>query len=329
MPSSTHGVAPLPPPLPLTTGRGQGGRRAAAARGHRGCGRWWVWPGRRSSCVRRPLSPVPVPGSAGCRPGDSAAPVTSSLPGRTAAGCGLEQHPADAVEPHLGPRVRVAAVHVVQPVGLQFALGEADGDAAGQSEGAGHDGERAGELLAVAATDAQEARDGVVAVAALHVEVVLELVAEPVLQRERLVVRGRCAGGDGAAQVRWPRRATPSGSSRNSLLGGAVTRGAAQHVGRGHAHVGGDVEDVALGAGRRRRAPACRCPAATTGRSARPAHRAGTRWAPGCRRSAMMRICCCTICESAAVVRSARRRPSSSDLFGQAPRCCRRTRTDR
>ena len=90
----------------------------------------------------------------------------------------------------------VAAVHVIAAVGAGVARGEPHGHSRGDANRAGHSCEGSRELLAKSATHSQEVLDGVVAVAALHGEVVDELAAEPVLQGQRFVVSTGAGSGD-------------------------------------------------------------------------------------------------------------------------------------
>ena len=75
-------------------------------------------------------------------------------------------------------------------------LGEADRDARRKPDRASEGGVRAGELLAVAAPIVEEAADRVLVVSGAHGEVVLEVLAEESLQRERALVVVRGARGD-------------------------------------------------------------------------------------------------------------------------------------
>ena len=99
------------------------------------------------------------------------------------------------------------SVDVEQAIGPKIARRKPDGYTGGQAEVAGHHTEGAGELLTKATTTTKECLDRVVAVAVLHIQVILE-VAEPVLQCQRLLVRrhrpGRCCQGLILGQLRQP-----------------------------------------------------------------------------------------------------------------------------
>ena len=82
----------------------------------------------------------------------------------------------------------VAAIHVKAAVGGNVARGEPNSHPRGDANRAGHCCEGSGELLAKSAAHSQEVLDGVVAVAALHGEVVHETAAEPVLQGQCFLV---------------------------------------------------------------------------------------------------------------------------------------------
>ena len=108
----------------------------------------------------------------------------------SATGRRFERHPSNAVKPHFWPGVIVAPEDVIATVGAQRAIGETDCNASGYAKRAGHRRERARELLTETLLDAQERFDRIVAAPELHVDVVLELSSEPVLQCDHLVERG-------------------------------------------------------------------------------------------------------------------------------------------
>ena len=148
---------------------------------------------------------------------------------RRPAGGGLERHPARALEVQLRPRVQlVQADDLLALHGV--AEGEADRDPRRDPELARHHGHRRGEVHAVALPRLQEGEDRLraVAVADRCVDglVVGELVrvAQPGLQRQRLVVRGRLAGGHLAGL-----RPAPAGRGRAAAAGTcAATTGPAR-----------------------------------------------------------------------------------------------------
>ena len=113
----------------------------------------------------------------------------------------LEADPAGAGEEQLGPGVQVVgavdALVLVRPVGHE----EADRDPRRDAELAGHHGHRGGELLAVAGPAvlalAEEPDQVVGAVAEVDLVVVGEaaVLAEPLLERHRLLEAGRLRAG--------------------------------------------------------------------------------------------------------------------------------------
>ena len=103
----------------------------------------------------------------------------------------LERHPADAVEPHLGPGMGVGVADVVEAGRVAVALGEADGDAARKADLAGQDGEGGRELLAEPGPrPGQEVDERVLRLVGRDVEAVGERWApQPVLEHARRRVR--------------------------------------------------------------------------------------------------------------------------------------------
>src|SRR5262249_18172472 len=96
--------------------------------------------------------------------------------------------PAVVAQVDLGPRVGVAAGDVVVAVVAFRARREPDGDASRDADSPSHRGVGAGELFAETDLLPQEVDHGEVAVTDRGLERIGEVVAEEVLERERLVV---------------------------------------------------------------------------------------------------------------------------------------------
>ena len=139
--------------------------------------------GSPSSCCGRPS-----------RCPDAARPRVGLGSRCTPARGGFEQHPTQAVEPHLRPGVRVAAGDGERPVAERLARGEADRDTGRNPERPHHRRIGAGELFAVSDLVPQESFHRVVAVPLLDLQAVGEVVLEPVLQRTCRLVGVRRAG---------------------------------------------------------------------------------------------------------------------------------------